>query len=81
MKTVAEMTEPEKDQVRDWIRRWKEVGPILEQLREQSIREADTPSAIKAFDGLFEAAVRDRPPGPFSGLVEQQRLFKRAVRK
>ena len=33
MKPVAEMTEPEKAQIRAWIRNWEELGPILEQLR------------------------------------------------
>jgi len=77
MKTVARMSEDERAQVRAWIRRWERVGPILERLRRQSIRAADTLKAIAAFDGAFETAVRDCPPKPYSGLVEQQQLFSK----
>ena len=80
MKPVADMTEGEKDQVRAWIRTWERVGPILEGLRRETIRTADTARAIAAFDGAFETALRDCPPQPYSGLVEQQALFKRAHR-
>jgi hypothetical protein len=78
MKAVADMTEAEKDQVRAWIRNWEKLGPILEDLRRQDIRQADTLRAIPAFDGAFESAVRDSPPKPWSGLIEQQRLFQKA---
>ena len=78
MKPVAEMTEAEKEQVRAWIRNWEKTGPILEELRWKSIREADTVRAIAAFDGAFQTAVRDIPPKPWSGLIEQQRLFQLA---
>ncbi len=50
MKPVAEMTEAEKEQVRAWIRNWKELGPILEELRTQSLRVVDTAASIQAFD-------------------------------
>lgn len=78
MKPVAEMTEAEKAQTRVWLRNWETLGPILEEVRRQSIRNAQTAAAIAAFDGAFETAVRDLPPKPYSGLVEQQRLFKLA---
>jgi hypothetical protein len=78
MKPVAEMSDAERAQVRAWFRNWEELGPILENLRRETIRKAETAKAITAFDGAFETAVRDCPPRPFSGLVEQQELFKRA---
>jgi hypothetical protein len=78
MKPVDEMTEAEKDQVRAWFRNWEKTRPILEELRWKSIRAADTLRAIAAFDGAFQTAVRDVPPKPWSGLIEQQRLFQLA---
>jgi hypothetical protein len=47
-------------------------------MRRDEIRHADTARSIPAFDGLFEAAVRDCPPQPGSGLVEQQYYFRLA---
>ncbi len=78
MKPVSEMTEAEKEQIREWIRRWERVGPILEELRWESIRNTDTGAAILAFDGAFEHAIRHCPPKPYSGLIELQRLLRRS---
>lgn len=75
MKAVAEMTDQEKALTRTWVEKWRQAEPELERMRRQEIREADTAESVPAFDGLFEAAVRDCPPGPTSGLVEQQRRF------
>jgi hypothetical protein len=80
MKPVAEMTEEEKAQVRAWIRNWQQIGPVLERLREQSIRQADTAAAIEAFDLAYKSARLHCPPRLSSGLVEQQRWFKRGHR-
>jgi hypothetical protein len=78
MKTVAEMSEQEKAQARQWMAAWRRAAPEMERMRREEIRRADTAAAIPAFDGLFENAVQNFPPGPGSGLVEQQRCFHRA---
>src|SRR5262249_8604833 len=78
MKTVDQMTPEEKARIRAWFQKWDEVAPIMENLRLEAIRSADTMKAIAAFDGAFETSIRDLPPKPYSGLVEQQRLFKLA---
>lgn len=80
MKTVAEMSEQEKARVRQCINAWRRAGPELERMRREEIRRADTAASISAFDGLFEGAVRNFPPKPMSGLVEQQRCFRRERR-
>lgn len=72
------MTLEEKELTRKWFRNWRELAPLLEDLRREAIRSANTPKAIAAFDGVFETALRDCPPKPYSGLVDQQRLFARA---
>ena len=78
MKPVAEMTETEKDQIRAWIRTWEKTGPILERLKLQSLASVDTAAAIEAFDLAYKSARLHAPPRLTSGLVEQQRWFKRA---
>ena len=78
MKRMADMTAKEKSLALKWVRAWRRAGPELERIRREEIRRADTARSIPAFDGLFEAAVRDFPPHPTSGLVEQQRRFRRA---
>jgi hypothetical protein len=49
------------------------LGPLLEQIRDQDIRQADTASAIQSFNHAFRTALRDLPPRPTTGLVEWQR--------
>ena len=78
MKTVEQMTTDEKAQTRAWFRRWDKAAVIMEKLKLEAIRAADTAKAIKSFDGVFETAIRDIPAKPYSGLVDQQRLFKLA---
>jgi hypothetical protein len=80
MKSVAEMSGEEKARTRQWIEAWRRAGPELERMRRDEIRRANTVASIPAFDGLFESVVRNFPPKPFSGLVEQQRCFRRAKR-
>ena len=80
MKTVAEMSEPEKAQVRAWVKNWRELGPILEAERSASVKRVNTAEAIAAFDLAYKSARRLCPPRPTSGLVEQQRWFKRGHR-
>lgn len=80
MSAIVEMSAREKAQARQWMSAWRRAEPELERMRRDEIRRADTAASIPAFDGLFEGAVRDFPPKPMSGLVEQQRCFHRAKR-
>lgn len=78
MKPVAEMTTEEKARAKQCVDAWRRAGPELERMRREAIRRVNTAQSIPAFDGLFESAVRDFPAKPTSGLVEQQRCFRRA---
>lgn len=70
----------DRDNMKEWVERWKRVGPILDELRREAIRNADTALAIELFDGCVELGLRMNPPRPTSGLVEQQRYFRKARR-
>jgi len=71
------MDEQEQQRVRQWVRNWQVVGPILERLRSEALRNADTASAIEQLSDAFESARLHWTPPTTSGLVEQQRLFAR----
>lgn len=77
MKSIAEMTVEERAHAQKCVDAWRRAGPELERMRREDIRNADTMLSIPAFDGLFEGAIRDFPAKPMSGLVEQQRCFRR----
>ncbi len=77
---IGFMDEQERQRVRQWVRNWQEVGPILAQLREEEIRHTDTATAIEQLSDAFESARLHWKPPATSGLVEQQRLFARLRR-
>ena len=67
---------PTLEQQREYVRRWKHLGPILERLRDEEVRQADTPTAIQIFHQAFRIALRDLPPRESSGLLEWQRYMQ-----
>ena len=74
------MDELEKERVRQWVRNWEAVAPLLEELRAEAIRNSDTAAAIEQLSDAFESARRHWSPPATSGLVEQQRWFARLRR-
>ncbi|MFT4586896.1 MAG: hypothetical protein ACI9VS_000247 [Candidatus Binatia bacterium] len=71
------MTETESNAIRERIVQWGRATPVLQALREEEIRNADTASAMRHFKGSALWSVKHRPPDPTSGLVEQQRWFNK----
>lgn len=71
------MTGAEREKILKWIECWRKAGPELERMRREDIRNADTSLAIEILADAFESALVHFPPRQDSGLVEQQRLFRR----
>ncbi len=69
------MESSDTDRLRDWVRNWEVLGPELERLRRESIRNANTVESIRLFDLAFKATLRNISPRQTSGLVEFQRLL------
>ena len=70
------MTDLERTAILRSIDAWKRASPVLERVREEDIRAADTVSSIAAFRGFVLAKVKTHPPLPTSGLIEQQQIFR-----
>ena len=66
-----------RQRMKEYVQRWKHLGPLLEAQREDDVRRSDTPGNIAAFGRLYAMALAASPPLPTSGLVEQQRLFSK----
>lgn len=62
-----------------WVDMWRRAGPELERMREEEVRRENTIAAFETFKGMALLAIRDHPPEPTSGLVEQQRWFRLAA--
>lgn len=82
---MAEKTIPHKPltyaQAKQLAMQWKRAAPLLEAQRERDIRNSDTARDIGAFDDVLEDALARFPPKPYSGMVEMQRYFMRALRR
>jgi len=62
---------------KDWVKAWKGASAEMERLRRENLKQADTKTAILNLLPAFEYAVKNSPLRESSGLVEQQRYFKR----
>lgn len=65
---------------RRWVNAWKDAAPELERLRRQELRQLNPYDAIALLCGPADYGVPPRAPKPSSGLVEQQRVFRRMPR-
>jgi len=68
------MKRPNIEEQRELIRKWKETGRILEEMRDEKLR--GKPYDWEEVDALLSLGESyDGPPRLTSGLQEQQRLF------
>lgn len=67
----------EQQKLAQWVNAWRTAGPELERQREADVRMIDTQTALAGLSDCFELARRQLSPRPDSGLVEQQRLFRK----
>ena len=62
-----------REQMKQLVRLWEQNGPLLERVRQEDIRNANTQQSILMFQESFRIALRDLPPRTTSGLEEWQR--------
>ena len=65
----------EKKLMKEYVERWKRVGPILEEVRAEEIRHADTITCVAAMAGLVKHYFKHNSRRQSSGLIEQQQWF------
>ena len=63
--------------IRQWVARWQKAGPKLERIRLQELRHTDVGASIEQLEDSFQSALINYPARVSSGLIEQQRWFKR----
>lgn len=66
-----------KNSVKARVLQWNAAEPVMDVVRDNDIRHADTARAMKFFTGVVLAALPMHPPLMWSGLVEQQRCFRK----
>ena len=65
---------------RRWVKAWQDAAPELERIRRQELRQLDANHAIALLCGPANYREPPRAPKPTSGLIEQQRLFRKLAR-
>jgi hypothetical protein len=60
-----------------WVDTWIHAGAALEKVRRSDVKPADTAGALRSFTGSVLHVLRTRPAAQTSGLVEQQRIFRK----
>jgi hypothetical protein len=60
-----------------WVDTWIHAGDALEKIRRSDVKLADTAEALRSFTGSVLHVLRTRPAAQTSGLVEQQRIFRK----
>jgi hypothetical protein len=62
---------------RRWVQAWKNAAPELERIRREELRHLDAYRAISLLCGPADYRKAPRAPKPTSGLIDQQRLFRK----
>jgi hypothetical protein len=62
---------------RRWVQAWKNAAPELERIRREELRHLDAYHAISLLCGPADYRKAPRAPKPTSGLIDQQRLFRK----
>ncbi|CAN5868215.1 hypothetical protein BH20ACI4_BH20ACI4_34070 [soil metagenome] len=68
----------EKENLREFVERWKETGKLLESLRREEIRNANLSETILALNDAFLSALWLSPNKPTSGLVEFHKILAKS---
>jgi len=82
MKKVSALADWTPEQIalgKKWVEIWKLAAVDLERIKRKKIRELDTYKTISLLCGPRDYTKPPYAPKPWSGLIEQQRLFKKAA--
>ena len=74
--SVRQWTAEERERTRQYFERWKWLGPLLESIRHDELREMSETDYFKAIERVWSVDVR-RSLRRESGLVEFQKALRR----
>ena len=78
---LTSWTPEQLDLGKKWVETWQLAAADLERIRRKEIRELDTYKTISLLCGSTDYTKPPYAPKPWSGLVEQQRLFMKVARR
>ena len=63
--------------IRNRIAQWAVAAPLLQEVRDEDIRGADTARSLRNLAGTILVTAAKMPVRTTSGLVDQQRVFRK----
>lgn len=66
---------PDSTAIGTRIAQWAAASPVLQEVRDQDIRQADTARSLRNLAGIVLRTASEMPERTTSGLVAQQRVF------
>ncbi|MEX2284537.1 MAG: hypothetical protein WEE89_18760 [Gemmatimonadota bacterium] len=79
MNRIADIVQDKADspELKAWVATWHAAGDALAQVRRDELRQLNTAQALEQLADAFEHALRIAPILRTSGLIDQQRWFRR----
>ena len=74
---ATDVQKDEQEAIRKRIAQWERSSTRINAMRAEEIRNTSTPDAMRVFKGSALWAAKHRPAKLSSGLVEQQRWFRK----
>ena len=65
---------------KEWVEHWHRLGPILENIRREELRNFNYEEQLPIIDALLQLGLDYAVPRPTSGLVELERLLAKGRR-
>lgn len=65
------------ERMKAWVNTWKRAGLALQRVKIEELRSEDYGKDFEAIDGMLDWVVDHARERKTSGLVEQQRLFRK----
>jgi len=70
-------THEDTGKMKAWVKTWKSAGSALQRVKIEELRSEDYGKDFGLIDGMLEWVVDHARERKTSGLVEQQRLFRK----
>lgn len=74
---MSESSSVSRAELERWVATWRAAGPALDRQQREELERLDTPTALAQLADAFALALKRIPDTGSSGLVEQQRCFRR----
>ena len=71
------MRREDTERMKAWVKTWKRAGSALQRVKTEELRSEDYGKDFELIDGMLEWVVDHARERKTSGLVEQQRLFRK----